>query len=98
MKTQTWPAITCTESVRFDLVGPTMRGTGPASASALGPGSDRVAGVLVDPSVLHDDDEVLVGRGQQLDVLQWVARDDEQVGIGARFDDAELSRVWVARP
>jgi hypothetical protein len=33
--------------------------------------------------VLHDDDEVLAGRGEQADVLQRIAGHDQQVGVSA---------------
>ena len=39
-------------------------------------------GILVDHAVLHDNDEVLVRVGDQVDVLERIAVDQKQVGIG----------------
>src|SRR5262245_4705123 len=54
--------------------------------------------VLVDLSVLHDDDEVLARVLDELDVLDRVAVDEKQVGQRAFFDDTELAGVRVALP
>jgi hypothetical protein len=44
-------------------------------------GSQRASqGVLIDPAVLHDDDEVLARVFQQLDVGNRIAVNQQQVG------------------
>ena len=40
-------------------------------------------GVLVDHAVLHDDDEILRSIAYEIDILQRVAVDQQQVGVGA---------------
>src|SRR5215467_6184251 len=52
--------------------------------------------VLVDLAVLHDYDEVLGRIRDQLDVCDWVAVDEEQVGQRAFFHDTQLAGVGVA--
>jgi regulator of protease activity HflC (stomatin/prohibitin superfamily) len=54
--------------------------------------------VLNDPPVLHDDEEVLLRIGDELEVGGRVAVDDDEVGKGARLDHAELAWIRVARP
>ena len=54
--------------------------------------------VLVDLSILHDEDEVLDRVLDELDVLDWVAVDEKQVGERAFFDDTELAGVRIALP
>jgi hypothetical protein len=49
--------------------------------------------ILVYPPVLHDNLEVLGGVGDQVDILQWIAIDQQQIGKGALFHDAELARI-----
>ena len=53
-------------------------------------------GVLVDLAVLHDDLEVLGGVGDQVDVLQRIAVDQQQVGECALLHDAELAGIRIA--
>ena len=53
-------------------------------------------GVLVDPAVLHDDLEVLGGVGDQVDILQRIAVDQQQIGKRALFHDAELAWIRTA--
>ena len=50
--------------------------------------------VFVDAAVLHDDEEGAVGVGEQADVGDGVAVDQEQVGQRARLDDAEAAGVY----
>jgi hypothetical protein len=47
-------------------------------------------GILVYPPVLHDNLEVLCGIGDQVNILQRVALDQQQIGERALFHDAEL--------
>ena len=47
-------------------------------------------GILVYPPVLHDNLEVLGGIGDQINILQRVALDQQQIGERALFHDAEL--------
>src|SRR5262245_17175518 len=54
--------------------------------------------VLVELSILHDQDEVLDGVLDELDVLDRVAVDDKQVGQRAFFDDTELAGIRIALP
>src|SRR5690606_19970430 len=53
-------------------------------------------GVLVDLAVLHDDQEALVRIGNQLDVLERVAVDQQKISQRALLDDAELAGVGIA--
>src|SRR4051812_25256170 len=46
---------------------------------------------LVEPSALHDDGEMRALVLKEAEILQRVAVDDEEVGIGAGGDDAELT-------
>src|SRR3984957_19381145 len=52
--------------------------------------------VLVDLAVLHDELEVLGGVGDQVDILQWIAVDQQEIGKRALLDNAELARIWTA--
>ena len=54
--------------------------------------------ILVDPAVLHDDEEVLFRIFDQLDVRDRVAVDEQEVGERAFLDHAELPRVRIALP
>ena len=54
--------------------------------------------VLVDASVLHDDQEAFVGASNQLDVLQRIAIDEQQIGECAFFNHAELAGIGIPRP
>ena len=45
--------------------------------------------VLVDISVLHDQDKVAVGVGNEVEILQGIAVDQYQIRIGAFLDHAE---------
>src|SRR6202140_4087379 len=56
----------------------------------------RSKGVLVYPPILHDNLEVLGGIGDQVDILQWIAVDQQQIGKRALFHDAELARIRTA--
>src|ERR1700681_553894 len=56
----------------------------------------RSKGVLVYPPILHDNLEVLGGIGDQVDILQWTAVDQQQIGKRALFHDAELARIRTA--
>src|SRR5262249_42738636 len=53
-------------------------------------------GVLVDLAVLHDDLEVLGGVGDQVDVLQRIAVDQQQIGKRALLHDTELAGIRIA--
>jgi hypothetical protein len=46
--------------------------------------------ILVYPPALHDNLKVLGGVGDQFDILQRVALDQQQIGKRALFHDAEL--------
>src|SRR5262249_40227803 len=52
--------------------------------------------ILVYPPILHDDLEVLGGVGDQVDILQWIAVDQQQIGKRALFHDAELAGIGIA--
>jgi len=52
-----------------------------------------VTGHSLDPPILHDDLEVLGGVGDQVDILQWIAVDQQQIGERSLFHDAELARL-----
>ena len=52
--------------------------------------------VLVDLTVLHDDLEVFGGVGDQVNILQRIAVDQQEIGKRALFHDAELARIWTA--
>src|SRR4029077_12148443 len=54
--------------------------------------------ILVYPPALHDNLKVLGGVGDQFDVLQWVALDQEQIGKRALFHDAELPCIRTSLP
>jgi hypothetical protein len=54
------------------------------------------ASVLADRSVFHDHQHRMGGVCQQLDIVEWVALDQQQIGKRSLFDDAELSRIGVA--
>ncbi len=56
----------------------------------------RSQGILVYPPILHDNFEVLGGIGDQVDILQWIAVDQQQIGKRALFHDAELARIRTA--
>src|SRR5260370_40922091 len=56
----------------------------------------RSKGVLVYPPILHDNHEVLGGISHQVDILQWIAGDQQQIGKRALFHHAELSRIRTA--
>ena len=56
----------------------------------------RLQGILVYPPILHDNFEVLGGIGDQVDILQWIAVDQQQIGKRALFHDAELARIRTA--
>src|SRR5262250_1823542 len=64
-------------------------------AQALVPKSLRQR-VLVDLSVLHDEDEVSGRVGNQADVSDRVSVHEQQIGEGAFFDDAHLAGIRVA--
>src|SRR5215831_6629013 len=53
-------------------------------------------GIFVYPPVLHDNLEVLRGVGDQVNILQRVALDQQQIGERALFHDAELP--WIGIP
>src|SRR5262252_4695659 len=53
-------------------------------------------GVFVYPPVLHDNFEVLGGVGDQVNILQRVALDQQQIGERALFHDAELPLIGTA--
>src|SRR5215831_10906857 len=53
-------------------------------------------GIFVYPPVLHDNLEVLRGVGDQVNILQRVALDQQQIGERALFHDAELP--WIRIP
>src|SRR5215510_7893418 len=78
--------------------GPVRRsGTGASGwASPSPPARLLTERVLVDFSVLHDEDEVLGRILDQLDVLDRVAVDEKQVGQRAFFDDTERAGVRIA--
>ena len=46
--------------------------------------------ILVYPPALHDNLKVLGGVGDQFDILQRVALDQQQIGKRALFHEAEL--------
>jgi hypothetical protein len=48
----------------------------------------RLEGVLVDFPVLHDDEEILAGIGNEADVVERIAVDKEQVRERPLFHDA----------
>ena len=50
----------------------------------------------MDAAVLHDDQKGAVGVGEQVDVGDRVTVDQEQIGQGARFDDAEPAGIGIA--
>ena len=52
--------------------------------------------LLVIDAVLHDDGQVVSGVGEELDVFERVAIDEEEVGEGTFGDDAEFARVGIA--
>ena len=56
----------------------------------------RSQGVLVYPPILHDDFEVLGGVGDQVDIFQRIAVDQQQIGKRALFHDAELAEIRTA--
>src|ERR1700754_2763082 len=49
--------------------------------------------VLVDFAVLHDDDKVLVGIGNKIEVLKRIAVDEQQIRKCTDFHDAELAGI-----
>ena len=53
-------------------------------------------GVLEDLSVLHDDDEVLCRIFDQVDVGNWIAVDEQEVGECALLNHAELAGIRIA--
>src|SRR5262249_54477550 len=53
---------------------------------------------LVDPAILHDDEEVLGRVRDQFDVLEGVAIDQQQIGQCAFFHDTQLAGIGVALP
>src|SRR5678815_3996041 len=53
-------------------------------------------GILVDGAVLHDDEEVLVGICDEIEVLQGIAVDQKQVRERTLFHDTELARIGIA--
>ena len=54
--------------------------------------------ILVDPAVLHDDEQVFLRILDQLDVGDWITVDEQQVGERAFLDDAELAWIRVSFP
>jgi hypothetical protein len=55
-------------------------------------------GRFVDLPVLHDDEEVIGGVFDQLDVLERVAVHQQQVGQCALSNDAQPTGIRIARP
>ncbi len=52
--------------------------------------------VLVDHAVLHDHADVFLRISQQLDVLKWIALDQQDVGVGTFSDDTEWAfGIWI---
>src|SRR6476659_2885152 len=68
-----------------------------ATSSTYIASAPNPCGVRVDAAVLHDQGEVAVRVGEEIDVLGGVALDQEEVGEGARFDDAVRAGVGVSR-
>ena len=53
--------------------------------------------ILVDLPILHDHKEILLRIGNQVDVGDWVAVDQQQIGESIYFNNAQLARIGVAR-
>src|SRR6476646_8546692 len=68
-----------------------------ATSSTYIASAPNPCGVRADAAVLHDQGEVAVRVGEEIDVRGGVAVDQEAVGEGARFDDAERAGVGVPR-
>ena len=47
--------------------------------------------IFVDDAILHDDQELLVGVFDELDVFQRIAIDQQQICEGALFHDTKLA-------
>lgn len=52
--------------------------------------------ILVDLTVLHDDDKVFLGICNQIDVGDRVAVNKQQISEGALLHHAEFARIWIA--
>lgn len=61
-------------------------------------GFGLLARVLVDLPVLHDQREAILGFGQDRNVLERIAGHQQEVGLSAFLDHAELSGIRVAGP
>jgi hypothetical protein len=53
-------------------------------------------GIFVEPALLHNDQEVLVGVRYEANVLYRIAVDHEQIRECPLLDDAELARVRIS--
>src|ERR1700704_4486151 len=51
--------------------------------------------VLVDSAILHDDDEILSGICDEVDVVEGIAIDEQQIRKSTHFDDAEPAGVGI---
>src|SRR5215472_17698089 len=54
--------------------------------------------ILVYPPILHDDLEVLGGVGDQVDILQWIAVDQKEIGKRALFTTPSLPGYGLRLP
>ena len=51
----------------------------------------------MDLSVLHDDKEILSRIRDKLDVVDWIAVDEQQIGERALLHNPQLPRIGIAR-
>jgi hypothetical protein len=52
--------------------------------------------ILVNRAVFHDDQKILVRIGDELDVLQRIAVDEQQVGERTFLHNAQSAGIWIA--
>src|SRR5262245_36770524 len=69
---------------------------GPSACAAPATSATSAEKVFEDDAIFHDDEKVLLGIGNEVQILERVAVDEEQVGERAFLDDADLPRVLVA--
>jgi len=51
--------------------------------------------VLVDSAIFHDDDEILVGICDEVDVVKGITIDEQQICKCPNFHDAELAGIGI---
>jgi hypothetical protein len=53
--------------------------------------------VLVNLAIFHDNNEILVGISDELDIVERIAIHEQKIGKRALFDDADFAWIGIAR-